>query len=133
MKTVALLVALVVVAAGLSGLVVPDLLLAIGRRLVTPGAMWVIAALRVAIGIVLILAAPASRAPRALRVIGAFVIVAGLITPWFGAERARGVLDWESQRVQFFRLEAALLLGLGAWLVFVIGGGPSARLSRRVP
>ena len=61
------------------------------------------------------------------------MIVAGLITPWFGVERARGILDWESQRLRFIRIEAALLLGLGTWLAFVIGSGPSARLSRRVP
>lgn len=133
MKTVALLVALVVVAAGLTGLVAPDLLVAIGRSLVTPGGMYLIGGLRVAIGIVLLMTAPASRAARALRVLGAFVIVAGLITPWFGVERAGGILDWESQRSQFLRIEAALLVGLGAWLAFVIASGPSARLSRRVP
>ena len=71
MKTVALLVALVVVAAGLTGLVAPDFLLAIGRSIITPGGMYVIGALRVAIGIVLLMTAPASRAPRALRVLGA--------------------------------------------------------------
>ena len=46
MKIVALLVALVVAAVGLSGVFAPDSLVAIGRRLVTPGGMYVIAALR---------------------------------------------------------------------------------------
>ena len=132
MKTVALLVALVVAAVGFTGVVAPDLLLTIGRHLVTPAGMYVIGAMRVAVGILLLITAQSSRAPRALRVIGAIVIVAGLVTPWFGAERASAILDWESQRSLYLRVEAALLVGLGVWLAFVIGSGPSTRLGGRV-
>ena len=74
MKTVALLVALVVAAVGFTGVVAPDLLITIGRHLVTPAGMYVIGAMRVAVGILLLITAQASSAPRALRVIGAIVI-----------------------------------------------------------
>ena len=133
MKTLALLVALFVIAAGLTGVIAPDRLIAIGRQLITPTGLYVIGALRVAIGLILFLAAPASRAPRTLRVLGVIVMIAGLTTPWFGVERARAILDWESQGPQFIRIGAALAIGLGALLAFVVGTGPSAKLAHRVP
>jgi len=48
----------------------------------------------VAIGLFFVLAAPASRAPLTIRVLGLIVIIAGLSTPWFGVARSQAVLDW---------------------------------------
>ena len=55
--------------------------------MLTPAGLYAIAVLRVAIGLLFVLAAPSSRAPRTLRVLGLIVIVAGLATPWFGVAR----------------------------------------------
>jgi hypothetical protein len=121
MRTAALLVALFVIVAGMVGLVAPDSLMMIAGHVVTPVGLYVVAALRVVVGIVLIRAATLSRVPRTLRVIGTVVIVAGLATPLFGVERARAVLDWESaQGTAFTRGVAALLLSMGGFIAFAV-------------
>ena len=132
MKSLAFLVALFVTVVGLTGVIAPDRLITIGRQLITPTGLYVIGALRVAIGLVLYLAAPASRAPRTLRVLGAIIIIAGLTTPLFGVERSRAILDWESHGTRFIRLGAALAIVLGAFLAFLVGTGPFPKPGHRV-
>src|SRR5438093_335137 len=98
----------------------PDLRLSLGRSVITPGGLYAIAALRIALGLVFVLAAPASRAPRTLRVLGAIVIIAGLTTPWFGVTRARAVLNWwASAGPSFMRLAAGVAMAIGGFLVYV--------------
>ena len=45
----------------------------------TPAGLYAITVLRIAIGLVFVFAAPASRTPRTLRVLGLVVIIAGLM------------------------------------------------------
>jgi hypothetical protein len=100
-------------------LAAPDLRLSLERSLMTPGGLYAIAALRIAVGLVLALAAPASRAPRTLRVLGLIVILAGLTTPWFGVARALAVLDWlASAGPLVMRLDAVVGMALGGFLVY---------------
>ena len=119
MRFLALLVALFIVVVGMAGVFAPDSLVTVGRYVVTPVGLYAIAALRVGIGLVLILVAPVSRAPKTLRAIGAVVLVAGLTTPLFGVERARAILDWEATQGTI-----AFVSGPG-WLW---RSGPSSRL-----
>jgi hypothetical protein len=74
-----MVVASVVVVLGVAAAVTPDLVIATGRRLVSPSGLHAAAAFRAGMGLVLILAARASRAPGLLRAIGAVVLVGGLI------------------------------------------------------
>jgi hypothetical protein len=97
------------------GIVAPDRLMSVARYVVTPVGLYAIAALRVGIGVVLMLVAPISRAPKTLRVFGAFVLIAGLATPLFGVERARAIVDWEAT-------QGTALVRIGAGLALVIGG-----------
>jgi hypothetical protein len=127
MRTAALLVALFAIVVGMVGLVAPDSLMTVAAYVVTPVGLYVVAALRVAVGIVLIRAAPLSRVPRTLRLVGTVVIVAGLVTPLFGVERARAVLDWESaQGTAFIRGLGGLLLCIGGLIAFAVT--PKARV-----
>ena len=97
----------------------PELRLSLERSVMTPAGLYVIAALRIAIGLVLLLAAPASRAPRTLRVFGLIVLIAGLTTPWFGVARARAVLNcWASAGPLLMRLDAGVGMALGGLLVY---------------
>ena len=124
MKLIALLVALVVVAIGIVGVIMPDRLVALREYVATPAGLYTVAALRVGIGLVLIFAAAGSRVPRTLRVIGIVVLVAGLVTPLFGVERTRVVLDWEAaQGTSFIRAVAVLPLALGSFLAFAVATG----------
>jgi|KBSSwiStaDraftv2_1062776.scaffolds.fasta_scaffold500920_2 hypothetical protein len=121
MRLLALLIALLIMVAGLTGILAPDRLLALRQYVVTPVGLWVITALRVGIGLVLIQVARISRAPRTLRALGAVVIVAGLATPFFGVERSRAVLDWAATQGRALMLvEGCVALALGVFLAFAV-------------
>lgn len=127
MRPLALLVALFAMLVGVVGLVTPDRLMTIGRYVATPAGLYAVAAVRVAIGLVLMLAAPISRVPRTLRVVGAVVLVAGLATPLFGVERTRAILDWEStQGTALIRVGAGLALAVGGFIAFAVAPGRRA-------
>jgi hypothetical protein len=124
-RTAALLVALLVIVAGMVGVFAPQSLVTIGRYVATPVGLYGIAVLRIAIGLLLMLVAPTSRAPRTLRVVGAVVLVAGLATPLFGVERTRAVLDWEStQGPALIRVVAGVLVVIGGLIAFTVATGP---------
>lgn len=130
MNLLAMIVGLLVVAVGAVGMAVPDALVAIGRDLVTPTGLYVIAVVRVGIGLVLVLAASTSRMPRTLRVVGGIVIIAGLTTPMFGVDRARAVMDWwVSQGPLFTRFAAVLAVAIGGFIIYA-GGSAGQRGSR---
>ena len=98
----------------------PDLRLSLERSVMTPTGLYAIAALRIAIGLVFVFAAPASLAPRTLRVLGLLVIIAGLSTPWFGVDRAQAVLNWvASAGPLLMRLDAVVGIAIGGFLMYV--------------
>ena len=100
MRSAVLLVAIFDIAVGLAGLVSPkDSLLSIRRDyLATPFGLYLVGAFYVAIGLVLILFAPASRAPRTLRALGAVTLVRGIAAPLAGVDRALAVLQFEAMQ-----------------------------------
>jgi len=111
--------ALVILASAIS-FAAPELRLLLERSVMTPAGLYAIAALRIAIGLVFVLAAPASRAPRTLCVLGLIVISAGLSTPWFGVARARAVVNWlASAEPLLLRLDAVVGMAIGGFLVYV--------------
>lgn len=117
MRALAVVVAGVVVVLGVAAGVIPDIVIATGRHLVSPSGLYGAATFRVGAGLVLILAGRESRAPGILRAIGAVVLVAGLATPFFGVEAARARLDWEAAHTTFFRVEGAAFVCLGGLIV----------------
>jgi hypothetical protein len=105
----------VIAAIGVLGIAAPLVLLELGRSLQSAGAIYVVATLRVALGAILIWAAPDSRTPRTLRIIGVLIIVAGVITLFFDVDRSRAMLDWWSTQSSFFTrawLTMAVIFGL---------------------
>jgi hypothetical protein len=123
MRSLALVVAGVVVVLGVAGAVIPDTVIAIGRHLVSPSGLYAAAAFRVGAGLALILAGRESRAPGILRAIGAVVLVGGMVTPFFGVEAARARLDWEAAHLAFFRVEGAVFVCLGGLIVSLLRPG----------
>ena len=120
MRLFGLVIGALVILASTISFAAPDLRLSLERSMITPAGLYAIAALRIAIGLVLVLAASASRAPGAVRLLGLIVIVAGLTTPWFGVARARAVLSWlESAGPLLMRLDAVVGMALGGFLVYV--------------
>jgi hypothetical protein len=121
MRLLALGIGVLIILASAITLAVPDLKLSVERSLMTPVGLDGIAVMRIAIGLVLVLAASASRAPRTVRVLGFTVIVAGLVTPWFGVERGRAVIELAaSAGPVLMRLDAVAGLALGGFLVYVL-------------
>ena len=77
MKSLAWLIVLFVVAAGIGGMVVPhDRVFEFGRLVITPAGLVGIAVMRICFGMVLIWSAPASRAPKVLQGLGAILLLA---------------------------------------------------------
>ena len=96
MALVAFALSVFIAALGALGVLSPTRLLGVARHLQTPAGLYAAAALRLVLGLALFLAAPSSRAPEVVRVLGIVIIVAGLITPFFGLARLRSLLEWGS-------------------------------------
>jgi hypothetical protein len=119
-STVALL-GLLIATIGTVGVVAPTRLLAIARWFVTPRGFYAAIVIRLLVGSILILAAPAGAWPGTFRVLGILVVGAGLLTPVIGLERSRTLLQWWSARGSWLhRLWGALALGLGLALFFSV-------------
>jgi len=120
----ALLVAVFTIIVGIVGLIYPDSVTTV-RRLyfATPVALYAAGAVRVAMGLVLILCASASRAPKTLRALGAVMCMQALAATLLGPDRARAVLEWETmQGTALLRVGAAVALGVGCFLAFAVSG-----------
>ncbi len=124
MRIAALLVALFTIGVGIVGLVSPEGGTTI-RRLyfATPGILYTAGVLRLAMGLVVILAAPTSRAPNTLRALGAVMCMQALSLTLLGPERARAVLGWETmQGTALLRVGAAVALAAGSFMAFALTG-----------
>jgi len=120
MRLLGLVIGALVILASAISFAAPDLRLSLEGSMMTPVGLYAIAALRIAIGLVFVFAAPASRALRTLRVLGLIVIIVGLATPWFGVARAQAAVNWlASAGTIFMRLDAGLGMALGVFLVYV--------------
>ena len=109
----------VVAAIGALGLAAPSVLLEFGRRLQSPGVLYFFAAARVGFGIILLWAAANSRTPRTLRILGIFIIIAGVLTPFVGVERTRSAFAWWSTQGSFFaRAWPLAAVGLGLFIAY---------------
>lgn len=127
MRIAALLVALFTIVVGMVGIVSPDGGMTL-RRLyfATPGRFFTAGAARVAMGLVLILAASSSGWPRTLRVLGALMCLQALSATLLGLERARGIMEWEGmQGSALLRAGAVVALASGAFMAFAVTKRPS--------
>ena len=121
MTLVALILCLLTAAFGALGIASPSRLLGIVRRFQMPTGLYVAAGIRVLLGVALLFAAPTSRAPGLIFLLGVFIVVIGVITPFFGLERFRNLLDWWSAKGStFIRGWAVLALLFGLSLAYAI-------------
>jgi hypothetical protein len=121
MKPLALVLSAAVAIIGAIGLIVPEAVIGVARHFESQAGLYVAAVIRIALGIALLRVAATSRAPGAIRVIGAIVLVAGFITPLVGPERARAIIDWWSSQGPFIvRTWAGFALVFGSFLVWAL-------------
>ena len=123
MKIAAWLVVIFTIAVGIVGIVSPNSLTMV-RRLyfATPARLYAAGALRVVMGLVIIRAAPTSRAPKILRALGVLMCMQGLAaTLVFGPHRAGAIMEWETMRgTAVLRVGAAVALAAGIFMVFAL-------------
>ena len=111
---IALVIGALLIIQGLLGIVVPDAFVEVVRVFQSPPMLYVAAALRIAIGIVLICAVTGSRLPMFLRIFGVLVVIGGVLTPFVGVQFAHTILSlWSSQGPGLVRLFALVSLALG--------------------
>ena len=121
MTAISLAFGVLIVALGVFGLISPSQLLRLEEYSRKPPVRYIASAIRLLMGTVLFLAAPASRAAGVLHTLGIFIFVAGAITLFFGPERFPKLVDWWSAHgPALARVWAALALVLGFFLVYAL-------------
>ena len=119
LNVAAMIIGLAIAVLGGVGLVAPSLLVDFGNSLLTETGLYIVAAVRIAFGLLLLFAAPRSRMPRALRAIGIVIVIAGLITPLFGVERSASMFHWLSaQGFALVRVAATFAIVIGAFVLY---------------
>lgn len=120
MKSLAFVLALLVSGVAAAGVLVPSSLVWVARHSLTPRAFYVIGAIRIAFGVILVAAASASRMPKALRFLGYLIVVAGLTAALMGLvamEQARAIVEWWLQQGSgVIRLTALVALAVGSFI-----------------
>ena len=79
---------------GVWGVLVPARLADFVTRFSSKGGLWFAAGIRLVFGLALWFAAPASRAPLLLQVLGFVALVAAVILPFVGVDRFKRLIDW---------------------------------------
>jgi hypothetical protein len=131
-RTLAFVLGLCIGAVGAAGLLVPSGLVWLAEAFVAAGALgfYVIAVVRIAFGLILVSAAPASRAPRALRALGYVIVILGLATFLTGIlamGRGQGAIEWWlDQGSGVARVTAIPILALGGFVAFACAPSRSA-------
>ncbi len=133
MRIAALLLAIITIVASIAGIVSPDTMMTLRRSYYTPSGLYVGGAIRIAMGLVLILAASNSRWPRILRAFGALMCLQGIMANLLGLERARAVLEWEAIHTAFLRAGATVALISGAIIAIAVTTKPSEGQSKVAP
>jgi hypothetical protein len=98
---------------GAAAAIAPDMVVAAGRRMVSPAGILVAAAVRSGMGLGLLYIARGSSSPGVLRLMGLALLLAGIVMPFLGVESSRARLDWEAEHLTFLRLEGVLFVWAG--------------------
>jgi hypothetical protein len=119
-----LFVALFTIAVGIFGLISPEGGSAVRRiYFATSAGLYAAGAVRCAMGLIVFLAAPASRAPKTLRVLGAVMCLQALVAAILGPDRARAILEFEIlQGNASLRAGAAVAAICGSFMAFALTG-----------
>ncbi len=112
---------LVISAIGAAGMVSPARLMGIvgGGRFQSRTGLSAGVLIRVAAGVLLVLASPESRAPAYLWYLGLLLILAGVVLTFVGLERLRGLVRWATELdVSLLRASCFVTAAFGLSLVW---------------
>ena len=117
MKIIALLIAIFLVLLGLTGVFWPEGLMNLLVYSFSAKGLYVIAIARMLVGVLLFVAARATRTPKTVRVIAILIFVAGAATMAISAEQAQAFKDWWiAKGPDSLRILACLPLAAGCFL-----------------
>jgi hypothetical protein len=106
---------------GVWGVLAPSRLVDFASRFGTKGGLWFAAGIRVVFGLALWFAAPGSRAPILLQVLGAITLAAGMTLPFLGVDRFKALLDWWTRLSQTaMRFSSVFAVAFGAVILWAL-------------
>ena len=106
---------------GVWGVLAPSRMVDFVERFGTKGGLIFAVAIRVIIGLALWFAAPSSRAPLLLQVLGVLAIVAAVALPLMGLERFKALLLWWTKLSPATqRLNSLLAVAFGAAILWAL-------------
>ena len=88
------LLAVFVLLMGVWGVLAPSRITDLVIRFASKGGLWVAAGIRLVLGLALWFAAPVSRAPLLLQVLGVIALVAAFVLPLMGVDRFKALINW---------------------------------------
>ncbi|MGC1460103.1 MAG: hypothetical protein WA825_17635 [Steroidobacteraceae bacterium] len=122
MKTLAFVVGLCIAAVGVAGVLAPYGLKWIAQHFVNSDAFYVIAMVRVALGLLLVSVARKTRVPGAMRVLGYILVIAGIGTAlmaMLGMPLARAIINWWLQQGSVLtQVTGVVVLAIGALVAY---------------
>ena len=123
MVFLAIVLSVLIVGFGLWGIISPATLMAFLSRWQTRGGLWTGAAFRLIFGLALWFAAPLSRFPTTLQVVGVIFVVAGIAMPFIGLARFKSMVAWWLNKPpSFSRVWSVVTLALGVFFVWAVAG-----------
>ena len=125
----AICVGVLMASLGMLGAYLPEEFVAVVRFFQAPPMIYAAALIRVAVGVILWLAARDSRTPLFFQVLGVFVFIGGVLTPFFGSAIGRTILDmWVSYGHAMVRTWGLIATTLGVFIIYsVMSARPSPR------
>lgn len=129
MRIAALVVAAFTIGVGIVGIVSPEYGTTVRRAyFATPLTLYPAVALRMVMGVVVILAAARSRAPNTLRALGVLMCLQAVSATVLGPDQARAVMEWENMKgTVLLRAGAAVALAAGCFMAFALTGSRPSR------
>ncbi len=116
-KTILLLIAVLLIAVGLTGVLWPSALMDLAKWTFTPKGLYPAAGIRIVFGLVMLIAAGATATPNIVRVIGAIILVGGIATACLSADTAQRLSSWWLENGEDrIRMTACIPLAVGLFL-----------------
>ncbi|AKU95359.1 hypothetical protein AKJ09_02023 [Labilithrix luteola] len=121
MKALARIVGIVIAALGLLGLISPSSYVRLGWFWAQSPGLYIAAVLQLIMGLVLLRAAPSSRSPVGLGIVGAFAIGEAVLAPLLGFGKTQVVAKWWAALTPgVLRLWALVGLAIGVLIVLAV-------------
>lgn len=121
MRTVARLGGVLVLVLGCLGLLAPEHFVTVVGPMQLPPLVYLAAVIRLAVGVAFFRAAPHSRARIPLTILGAAVVIGGVLTPIFHEQMSRPILDaWSRGGAPVVRLWGAAAIILAGFILWAL-------------